>query len=596
MHSAVVLSVGKNGNQGESDKYDSNTPSQIGIIPKETQVIKGCERIKILVLERFTRAQRTLDVCGDHNLPVSALTAEQIWQLTIKMINRGVKVRCITEITRENISYSKQMYEQLELRHMDKIKGGFTIVDGAACIIHPYMKREIASAEIIYSVARPIIDQQEYIFETLWNNAIPAREKIGEIEQGIEREIIETIKDPREMQRRAVDLIMAAKFEISGIYSTANAFLRQQRAGTQELMLRAARERGIHIKILVPFDAGISQSSEMLEFQSQGKIRIRWIVPDLQTKASLLLVDRKFALSVEVKDDAKKTSIEAMGLAMYSNSYATVSSYVAIFQSLWNQADMYERLRMHNERQKEFLEIAAHELRTPIQPILGLASILSEQIVEGTSDDAEQRTRKQFLDIIKRNANRLYKLSEALLDVARIENQTFLLNKENVDLAQLVRDIISDVEATKINQRARICFSNLSESKEEVLVNADRQRITEVVSNLLSNALKFTREGIVQVTLGKDPLVESRQRFASLSVKDSGPGIDGKMLPRLFTKFASNSEKGMGLGLFISKGIVEAHGGRIWAENNNNNHNHNEKNRYSDSTGGATFSFTLPLL
>jgi signal transduction histidine kinase len=559
-----------------------------------TRIIEGREEIKKLAFEEIKHAQRKWDAYGDRKLPISALTTEQMWQLTIEMIRRGVKVRCITEITRENISYCKQLSREAELRHLDNIKGGFTVIDDASCIIHPEIWKEEASAAIIYSTARPIIDQQQYVFETLWNKAIPAKEKIQEIEQGIEREIIETIKDPSEMQNLAFELINAAKCEILGIYSTSNAFRRQERIGNQELMLNAAKERGIRIRILSPFDDGILESIERLQCQSEGKIKIRSIDPDMQTKASLLLVDRKYALSVEVKDDTKETSIEAMGLAMYSNSDATVSSYVAIFESLWHQADMYERLRVHNERQREFLEIAAHELRTPIQPILGLSGILSEQSDERGNDSASSITRKQFLEIINRNANRLYKLTEILLDVARIENQTLQLNKENTDLIPIVKDAIADIEATKVNQRVRLSFISPLEGDQEVHVNVDRERITQVICNLLSNALRFTKEGVVHITLEKNILDERQQQFVTVSIRDSGLGIDPKILPRLFTKFASSSEKGMGLGLFISKGIVEAHRGEIWAENNY--HDENDKDNLGRSSKGATFSFTLPIL
>lgn len=585
-----------NGGEREKQTTPSSTRSSDtgNRVLEGTHIIEGREGINLLILEEFRRAHQTWDAYGDRNMPVSAIIAEKIWPSAIEMLRRGVKVRCITEITKENISYCKEISKETELRHLDDIKGGFTIVDGASCMIHPEIWEEEVPAAIIYSTTRPIVDQQQYVFETLWNKAIPAEEKILEIEQGTEREIIETIKDPTEMQKLAYNLITSAKCEILGIYSTANAFRRQERIGNQELMLNAAKERGIRIRILSPFDEGILQSIERLQCQSQGKIKIRSIEQDMQTRVSLLLVDRKYALSVEVKDDTKETSIEAMGLAMYSNSDATVSSSVAIFESLWHQAEMYERLRVHNERQREFLEIAAHELRTPIQPILGLSGILSEQLDENGNDNASGRTRKQFLEIINRNANRLYKLTEVLLDVARIENQTLQLNKENLDLIPIVRDAIADTETTKVNQRVKLAFIAPSEANQEVFVSVDRERIAQVVCNLLSNALRFTKEGTVQITLEKNILGESQQQFATVSIRDSGPGIDPNILPRLFTKFPSSSERGIGFGLFISKGIVEAHGGRIWAENNNNRNENDDD--YYESSKGATFSFTLPIL
>jgi signal transduction histidine kinase len=232
-----------------------------------------------------------------------------------------------------------------------------------------------------------------------------------------------------------------------------------------------------------------------------------------------------------------------------------------------------EQLKMQGKMQKEFINIAAHELRTPIQPILGLSEVLRSK--------EEDEEKHRVVDIILRNAKRLHRLTEDILDISRIESQSLKLNKEQFNLYDLISNVVQDYR-NEIEKDDNITL--LYESKNDInfFVEADRYRITQVISNLLNNAIKFTKEeGAVSVTLEKKK--EDNQQEVLVSVKDSGTGIHSDILPRLFSKFATKAEKGTGLGLFISKSIIEAHGGRIWGENNIDGK-------------GARFSFTLPLL
>ena len=220
--------------------------------------------------------------------------------------------------------------------------------------------------------------------------------------------------------------------------------------------------------------------------------------------------------------------------------------------------------------QKEFINIAAHELRTPIQPILSLAQILSNKM--------KDRTHLELLEIIIKNARRLQKLTEDILDIAKIESQSLSLKKEQLNLDDVVATALEDYkeEIEKTNSKLKLVYKN-NVKNNTLVVDADRNRLFQVFNNLLSNAVKFTDEGDICIS------TENKDTQAMVTVKDSGVGIDPQILPQLFSKFVSKSFKGTGLGLFISKSIVEAHGGKIWAENNFNG----EK--------GATFYFTLPL-
>jgi signal transduction histidine kinase len=181
-----------------------------------------------------------------------------------------------------------------------------------------------------------------------------------------------------------------------------------------------------------------------------------------------------------------------------------------------------------------------------------------------------------MIEAIKRNARRLHRLTNDILDVTRIESQTLKLAKEKVNVNEKILDVINDVKNQIQNpDKLKITFSELAEP---VYVQADKTRLYQVISNLLTNAIKFTKEGTISINAD----VNNNNNELIVTVKDSGEGIDSVIMPRLFKKFATRSEAGTGLGLYISKNIIEAHGRKMWAENNSNGK-------------GATFSFSLPI-
>lgn len=220
--------------------------------------------------------------------------------------------------------------------------------------------------------------------------------------------------------------------------------------------------------------------------------------------------------------------------------------------------------------QEEFIKIAAHELRTPIQPILGLT-----QLIRASSKDVKQC---ELLDATIRNAKRLEQLIENILDVTKIEGHSLSLNKVQFNMNDVITNMISDMSTTT-STSIKLEYSH----SQDIFVQADRERITQVINNLLNNAIKFTKKGTISTSLEKKKEQDSDKEYIVVGVKDTGQGIDSEILPNLFTKFATKSQtRGTGLGLFISKNIIEAHDGKIWAQNNNNGI-------------GATFTFSLPI-
>jgi signal transduction histidine kinase len=274
---------------------------------------------------------------------------------------------------------------------------------------------------------------------------------------------------------------------------------------------------------------------------------------------------------------------------------ATVSAGIAFVVLTWNSQlkrtvsrrteelaksneslqEAVKQLKSHDAMQREFINVAAHELRTPVQPLLGISELIRDSI--GHNDKAE--ISREEVEILERNAMRLERLASTLLDVSRIESNSLKLNLEVINMNDKITNVIEDIRSfiDAAQQDIDIIFETKTPNGQPVMIRADKTRLFEVLSNLLRNAIKFTKKGMIAVTL------EEREGHAIVRVKDTGSGIDAAILPRLFEKFATNSDQGTGLGLYLSKGIIEAHNGRIWAENN-------------PDGKGATFTFTLPTI
>jgi signal transduction histidine kinase len=700
--------------------------------PETTEILRGVEDTTRAVVLFFTNAN-WVSVCADSLAPSVAMGVEPIKECYENLKSRQVKVRWITEITKDNLSYCRALMQYAELRHLDGIKGNFGVSD-TAYIATATLNKAQPVAELIYSTAKSVIEQNKNIFDTLWSKAVVAEDRIREIEEGVTRTEIRAVKDPREILQDTIGLVRRSKqysicsvpdgllyahsysfdafkeildlhrggkhagirwvtkiediedsrlleviktfmqlgmqirhvttippmsfgvsekemgvtvenmrggsLNASAIFSSEPAIVEQFAAifeelwnrginakerieeiesqtktfidiienpaeiqkryhalvesATQQILLflptttayrreekigifeslEEAVARGANIRILLPTDKEIEEKIQQKIKLKKG-IEIRKIKTSITTEArsKILIVDNRTYLMVELKDNSKETFVEAVGSAIISNSKSTILSYVTMFDSLWRQAELYEKLEAHDRMQKEFINIAAHELRTPTQAILGYSELLQDDSGEHTAD---------MLKALTRNAYRLQRLITDILDIARIESGTLILEIESVNLTDLITTAIGDAKnQVKISSKSiEISYFHKqiqdAQQKKDLIVDADKDRILQVLSNLLSNALKFTKEGSIAVT------TEKVENEVIIKVKDSGSGIDREIFPNLFERFVSKSEKGTGLGLFISKNITLAHGGRIWAENN------------PDGIG-AMFAFSLPI-
>jgi signal transduction histidine kinase len=551
-----------------------------GVVRYETRIIENPDEV-IREIGRLTASSNKLDTC----LTSGGLqySHNYFFDLKKKLLDKQSRgehkgIRYITNIDNGNLHISKlYLKHSIQIRHMKNLPPmSFGVSDKEIAVTIEKMEGGRRIQSLLISNEPLYVRHFTSLFEEIWRNGIDGQHRIKQVEEeGVDYDI-EVIQNPDRTEELYWGIVKSAEKEILLILPTANAVIRQEKMGIIKYLAEATKSRNIQVRILMP-NVNLSHHHHAIEgskpVQQQqdnpsDSLNVRYMQQLSDTKATILIADRKVSLVIEVRDDSKSRFYEAIGLSTYSNSKPGVLSYVSIFENLWIQTELYEQLKVHDKMQKDFINIAAHELRTPIQPILGL----SETVLSKSKDE----TQKELLEVVVRNAKRLTTLIENILDVTRIENQSLSLRKERLNINGIVLNILEEYEGrdNKKKDNVKIVFT----PKDDFFVEADKGRVMQVISNLMNNAIKFTLKGTITVTTKK----KEENNEIIVSIKDTGSGIDPEIMSRLFSKFATKSQTGTGLGLFISQNIVEAHGGKIWAENN------------SDGKG-STFSFSLPL-
>ena len=544
-----------------------------------------------------SNAENRIDACTDYTRPSLIAEIGELKKAFREAKRRGVKFRYVTEITAENVSFCKELLTSMvnELRHLDGIKGNFYVSEKEYIALAALHENDKPLSHIIHSNMKEIVEEQQCIFDTLWNKSTPAEDKIKEIEQEMEPEYFRVINDNEEATKIFTELAKNARYEILFLLPNDKALTTIDRLGLFNHLIDKCNKKNygkgqneFQAKIICPLsDANLNIVNRILQNTSPSN-HIR-IVNGNNSSFGIIIVDNKKFLKVELREPEAEQFSETIGLSFYSNSNPSVESYKLFFELLWNERTANEQFKLSDKMQREFINIAAHELRTPAQSVLGYAELMREDMMD------KQDASRESINAIHRNAKRLQRLTNNILDVSRIESQTLNLDKEVFDLNDLLSKIVGDYENRipkddrNLNNKTRcalhLSYSRSRNNSSELIVEGDRDRINQAVSNLINNAIEFTSKkgGTISVTAEKRNVSsKDNQAEVIVNVVDSGEGIHHEIIPRLFTKFASRSNSGTGLGLYISKSIVEAHGGRIWAENN------------SDGIG-ATFSFSLPI-
>ena len=538
-----------------------------------TKIIQGTQDVVDAEVAFFSRTKKIADTYMNYTRPPLAIGIEPVKKAFLDAKNRGVHLRYLTEINKHNLSYCKELMKIVdELRHLDGIKGNFMVSDTeyvAPLILFEHGK---IAPQAVYSNTKEVVWQQQYLFDNFWRQGVSGEKKIKEIEEAIEPEFLEVITNKDDANKILLELSKSVKKEALFILPTDNAMVKVDKLGVIDCLIKAS-QTGATVKIICPLSEKNLQFVRKISIQAPS---IQILNGSTSPAAGVFIVDgMKFSRTELGEFDGNGTIRPLQNrFTIYSNSKPTVELFRSIFGLLWNERTLNEQLRSTDNMQRDFINIAAHELRTPIQPILGLSQILSNKLKNTEYSDQ--------LNIIVKNALKLQRLTDDILDVQKIESKTMSLNRERFELNDLILEIVRDCRNLLQNKDGIEIEVSLINKEIPLFIMADKHRLNQVVTNLLSNAVKFTEEGRIRIIISLDQKGGNNLQEVVVSVRDTGQGIDPDMLPRLFSRFESKSYQGTGLGLYISKGIVEAHGGKIWAENN------------ADAKG-ATFTFTLPV-
>ncbi|MFL6349837.1 MAG: ATP-binding protein [Nitrososphaeraceae archaeon] len=549
-----------------------------------TEVLSGEEHVMSTMLKFLSKAHK-IDSCGDYKAPSLILEVQQYKKLLSDIKAKGIQLRYITDITKDNIHYCKELLKfAKEVRHLAGMRANFSVSETeymASASIQQQeenqqqqQQQEQPIPQVIYSNAKDLVEQQKYVFESLWNKATPSDQRFREIEEGIDAEVFEVFNNGEKVGQIVLDLARSAEKEMLIHLPNDKSMVRLERLGVIDEIIQASR-KGVVVKILCP----LSKENTHIVKKIYDNSTTTEILNGNKSPYGMYIVDGERFLRAEVKELQAENFSEAIGRAVYSNSKRSVESFKSIFELFWNERTLNEELKRADKMQKEFINIASHELRTPTQAILSYSELLQKH----------PERKEEMIQALSRNAGRLQRLTDDILDVTRIESETLMLKIEPLNIGDLISSIVEDYrnQIEKNNDNVELYHYKPENNDDSIIVEADRARLIQVISNLLDNAVKFTnkqynKRGSIYVNVEKKNKNGNKKQEVIVAIKDNGTGIDPEIMPRLFTRFATKSETGTGLGLFISKSIIEVHGGRIWAENNTDG-------------DGATFTFSLPI-
>jgi signal transduction histidine kinase len=612
-----------------------------------------------IIVNRYSEVLRRAQTRYDYYTDVQSLSipfsAPVKNELEIAVKDRGVKLRIITDLAnRESVSLCKNAMDVAELRHLEGVKGNFGVSDTEYFAIAD--PSDPSSPQAVYSNMELDVKQQHHIFENLWTKSIPARQRIREIEDGLETYFTDVIYDPEETIQRYRSVVDSSKYELMLLLPSFSAFKRHQNVGVLDSLIKLSENSNMKVRILLPFTRAAQKQFENF-LSIHRNINLHFMEDSVgSTKATILIGDRRNAFVMELRDDTKDNFRDAIGLSIHSNSQASVQSYVSIYESLWNLNELYQNIKYTNRKlessyqqlklketrqeelsssleqtnkelvnigallaksndelvkkemelnkaneelkavdkaKDEFISMVSHELRTPLVPIKSYAEMLLSPSIMGT--ELTERQKRAVLSI-KRNAEKQQALVEDILDVYKLDMGKVNLQRKNINVLYFFDQILSDMKQYIVGKQIQLMTDFRVPSN--MLINCDPNRIEQVISNMIKNSIDFVPEKDGQIVLKVEqeqhPVVgekissnRSPTNELILTIQDNGIGIVPEKAKSLFTKFyqidtsPTRKHTGSGLGLVICKGIVEAHGGRLWLDNT--------------YTKGAVFKFTLPI-
>ena len=581
------------------------TSNNNNVLPPSFKILNNTTEITTTFLSLFVNVTDRVDGFGiTDGFPM--ILENNLVGIIGGLRNQGKKIRYITEINKDNLPYCKMMGQVLELRHVDKINGAMMINDNEyLSIIESKKKNDDKSLPVyMYSNNIQLVSQQHQIFDILWEKAISLNKRVEQIEtrgRNNQEGGIELIYDKDKALSHYKTTINSAADEIIVFYYASNEFGLQTLQDLTDMIRELIKNVKVKVKIIVSLNHVSFSKSLKLDFDKIDKgpnFQIKHIKGyDYSLSPSknliMLLADKKQVLITKTN---YKTNKEDKGFdntieyTLYSTSPSVVYAYKIILENLWKQNDLYKMLEIANMKlefqeimQQELIHNFANGLRNPVQPLLGLSEIL-------LSKEGDLSCYKDILKVIHYCAQKLTLRINNVLNSTEIENNTHYIRKEFFNLLDLI-DQSSSYHCNNNFYEHRVHYQiNYHGDKKHnnnflPIVYADKNKIKLVIDNLLINAIDYAKAKELYISITRyqrqDNCQCNNDNF-EIRIMDDGKGIDDSILDEMFSKYKTDSNDGLGLGLYLAKSIVEAHGGQIWAQNN--------KDRK-----GATISFCIPV-
>src|SRR5215210_3110033 len=458
---------------------------------EQTEMLIGAEVTTKRMSELFSNVSKKFDGCANSTAPSIAMTIFRDAYEDMK--SRGVKIRWVTDITKDNLTHCKDLMQYAEVRHISSLNGNFAVSE-TEYIAAATIKEGQPLPKLIYSNSKEMVEQQQNIFDIFWSKAIPAEQRIKEIEEDREEEFSEIINNPEKATEIYVNLAKSVKSSALLLLPSSKALIMEYELGIIDHLIKSSKTKDARdIRIICSINDDNAQIVKRL-YEEAPNIGILNTTTNLASKVFVANDDTLFR--AELSDPEADAFSKAFGFAIYSNSKPTVGAFKSFFELVWQSHEINEKLQEADKVQKEFINIAAHELRTPIVPILNLSELLYSNVKEHHQQQQLQQREKEMIEIILRNANRLHQLTEDILDVTRIESQILQIRKERFNLNDIILSIVEHYRKQIANSNVKMIYES---GNGITLIEADRQRMIQVISNLLDNALKFTQEGTVTV-------------------------------------------------------------------------------------------------
>jgi two-component system, OmpR family, sensor histidine kinase VicK len=567
---------------------------------ERTLVFNGAEDTTKAILHAFYAAKGTWDVCGDSTAPSVAMGVREFKRAYYDFQQRGVKIRWITQITKDNLSYCKELMQfGTEIRHLDKIKGSFAVSE-SEYVATATLKEAEPVPQLIYSNVKEIVEQQKYVFENFWDKAIPSEQRIMEIIDGKKVEFFHIISDNKDASEIYCDLAQSVKKEALLILPSSKALIIAEKLGVLDCLIKASQHNdniddinrhteSAQVKIICPID---EKNDNIVNWIYDNAPNIQILNGD-NSSSTIFITDNKKFLKAEHKDKDAEEFSNSIGFVVYSNSMTSVTSFKTFFELLWNVHIINKQSEEQKARSQLLTDILAHDINNYNQ----IANSNLGLILQSQKPINDNNQIMQYLQIAKQAITRSSNLIKSVKLLERINHnvEEIRMNLYPIDIIDSLNRCINLTQSMVTDKKVIVSISNTLEkksnddtsSKKMTLLVSANELLDEVFINLLTNAARYTDSYESRIDILIDTYSNgntNKSKMLKIDFIDNAHGIPDELKKQIFDRYKITS-KNSGLGLSIVRMLMDVYGGHVSVEDKIT----------GDYNKGSRFTLFLPL-